>query len=91
MSYWQSQLSNRLSRRRALSITAAGVASAAFLAACGGGSDDKPSSSGAQKGESLLAKGTFEHAGQRHSSSNGCCNPLPMSMGSGGERAYPAS
>lgn len=56
MSYWQSQLSNRLSRRRALSLTAAGMASAAFLAACGGGSDDKAASSGGQKGESLLAK-----------------------------------
>src|SRR5829696_7166559 len=55
MSYWQSYLGNRLSRRRALSLTAAGVASAAFLAACGGGSEDK-SSSGGQKGESLLAK-----------------------------------
>jgi peptide/nickel transport system substrate-binding protein len=55
MSYWQSQLSNRLSRRRALGLTAAGIGSAAFLAACGGGSDDK-SSSGAPKGESLLAK-----------------------------------
>src|SRR5215217_4604419 len=55
MSYWQSNLNNRLTRRRALSVTAAGVAGAAFLAACGGGSDDKASSSG-QKGESLLAK-----------------------------------
>jgi len=55
MSYWQSSLSNRLTRRRALTLAGAGVGSAAFLAACGGGSDDKSSSSGA-KGESLLAK-----------------------------------
>src|SRR6185503_1895636 len=55
MSYWQARLNNRLSRRRALSLTAVGVAGAAFLAACVGGSDDKSSSSGG-KDEGLLAK-----------------------------------
>ena len=36
--YWQSLVSNRMSRRRALAVAGGGSA-AAFLAACGGGSD----------------------------------------------------
>src|SRR5437870_1456348 len=53
MSYWQSYLSNRLSRRRALTVAAAGVGSAAFLAACGGGSDNK---GGTGKATSLVTE-----------------------------------
>ena len=36
--YWQSVAERRVSRRRALGMTAGGAAAAAFLAACGGGS-----------------------------------------------------
>ena len=39
--YWNTILSNRLSRRRAIAATGTAAAAAAFLAACGGGSDSK--------------------------------------------------
>ena len=51
MSYWQNTLGNRVSRRRAMIATGAGALGAAFLAACGGGSDSKSS------GESKDASG----------------------------------
>src|SRR5436190_14616369 len=38
--YWTNVLTQRLSRRRALAATAATALGAAFLAACGGGSDE---------------------------------------------------
>ena len=43
--YWASMTSNRLSRRRALQTTGAGVLGAAFLAACGGSDDSGGSKS----------------------------------------------
>ena len=43
MSYWQNALSNRISRRRGMLATGTGALGAAFLAACGGGSDSKGS------------------------------------------------
>src|SRR5688572_17504105 len=39
-SYWTARLHRRLSRRRMLAASSAGVAGAAFLAACGGGDSD---------------------------------------------------
>ena len=39
MSYWDSYLKQRLSRRRALAVAGAGAGAAALLAACGGGDD----------------------------------------------------
>ena len=44
-SYWSDLTSNRVTRRRALQATGAGVAGAAFLAACGG-SDSSSGGSG---------------------------------------------
>jgi hypothetical protein len=38
--YWQSVLTKRVGRRRAIAVTGATSAAAAFLAACGGGSDE---------------------------------------------------
>jgi ABC-type transport system substrate-binding protein len=40
--YWSRVLHGRVSRRRALTATGAATLGAAFLAACGGGDDDKP-------------------------------------------------
>jgi len=53
MSYWQSYRQGRLSRRRALTATTAGVGSALLLAACG--SDDKAKSGGG-KATSLVGE-----------------------------------
>jgi ABC-type transport system substrate-binding protein len=39
MTYWQNALNNRISRRRAMVATGASALGAAFLAACGGGTD----------------------------------------------------
>ena len=44
--YWQTLTSNRISRRRGLAVTSAGVVGAAFLAACGGSDSGSSSSSG---------------------------------------------
>ncbi len=41
-SYWSPTLRKRISRRKAIRLTGAGVAGAAFLVACGGGSSKKP-------------------------------------------------
>src|SRR5436190_16967888 len=63
--YWSSMTSNRLSRRRALQATGAGVLGAAFLAACGGSDDNGSKSSGstAKKDTSgLLANPTNDSA-----------------------------
>ena len=46
--YWSSILSRRVQRRRALTVSGAGLASAAFLAACGG----SDSSGGSTEGDS---------------------------------------
>ncbi len=48
--YWRRVLSNRVSRRRAVMGTATLTASAAFLAACGGGDDDGDSGDGGSDG-----------------------------------------
>src|SRR5688500_17890035 len=53
-SYWNSIVSNRLTRRRAIIATGTAAAAAAFLAACGGGSSS--SSSNQQAGSTLLTK-----------------------------------
>jgi ABC-type transport system substrate-binding protein len=53
MSYWQSTLARRLSRRRALGLTGAALGSAALLAACG--SDDN-SGSDDNRGSNLVAQ-----------------------------------
>jgi peptide/nickel transport system substrate-binding protein len=42
-SYWHRVLSSRVSRRRALALTGASAAAAAFLAACGGDEEKAPS------------------------------------------------
>ena len=42
--YWQSVLTRRLTRRRAMAATGGMTASAAFLAACGGSSEEDTSS-----------------------------------------------
>lgn len=52
--YWQSSLSQRISRRRALVATSATALSAAFLAACGGSSDKGGSAKPATKDASGL-------------------------------------
>jgi peptide/nickel transport system substrate-binding protein len=44
--YWERTLTQRLSRRRALTAGASVAAGAAFLAACGGGDDDNTDSTG---------------------------------------------
>ncbi len=60
-SYWETTLSNRVSRRRALALTGAAAASAAILAACG--SDDGGTESGPQTqteaGSTNKSEGTF--------------------------------
>ncbi len=53
--YWDGLVSNRVTRRRAIGVTGLGLASAAFLAACGG-SSDKSSDSGKTSKASALAK-----------------------------------
>jgi ABC-type transport system substrate-binding protein len=45
-SYWSTVLSNRISRRRAMAVTAGAAGAAAFLAACGSDDDGGSSSSG---------------------------------------------
>ena len=56
--YWSGKLQNRLSRRRALATGGAGALGAAFLAACGGGSDSK--------GGGDAAKGPADTSGLLH-------------------------
>jgi ABC-type transport system substrate-binding protein len=51
MSYWNSYLSKRINRRRALTVTAAGIGGSALLAACGSDSDG-----GEKDSSSLLTK-----------------------------------
>ncbi|HLF78876.1 MAG TPA: ABC transporter substrate-binding protein [Dehalococcoidia bacterium] len=55
MSYWNDFAKDRITRRRALSTTAAGIVASAFLAACGG-SDSGKSSSGEKDSSGLLSK-----------------------------------
>jgi ABC-type transport system substrate-binding protein len=54
VSYWTSITDGRISRRRALATTGAGALGAAFLAACGGGSDKGGDDAGAKKDASSL-------------------------------------
>jgi len=56
MSYWQEITGARTSRRRILAATGMGTAAAAFLAACGGGSDSKTSDSDKQAANDKLFK-----------------------------------
>ena len=53
MSYWDSVLARRISRRRGLAILGGGAAGAAFLAACGG--DDQADEEGLRDSSGLLA------------------------------------
>ena len=48
--YWSSVLNRRVQRRRALTLSGAGLASAAFLAACGGGDSGGGSGDGDSSG-----------------------------------------
>ena len=54
--YWSNVTTSRQSRRRVLDFAGGGIAGAAFLAACGGGSDAKPKTSEDGKTSSLIAK-----------------------------------
>jgi ABC-type transport system substrate-binding protein len=58
--YWTTVLSRRLSRRRALAVTGATAAGAAFLAACGGDSND----SGGFRDDSGLVTRPADETGQ---------------------------
>src|SRR5947207_2341719 len=53
--YWSQNLSQRISRRRAIIATGVTAASAAFLVACGGGGSDDGKSSAEKDKSSLLA------------------------------------
>jgi ABC-type transport system substrate-binding protein len=55
MSYWQNMVGARATRRRVLAATGMGTAAAAFLAACGGGSDsDNKSGDGKSVNDKLF-------------------------------------
>ena len=54
--YWSQVTSSRQSRRRVLAFAGGGIASAAFLAACGGSSDNKAKTAEDGKTSSLVAK-----------------------------------
>ncbi|HLF72442.1 MAG TPA: ABC transporter substrate-binding protein [Dehalococcoidia bacterium] len=54
-SYWDSVLTSRISRRRALAATGATAAGAALLAACGGGDDGGDSGGGTKDASGLLS------------------------------------
>ena len=54
MSYWQSILDQRISRRRGLAASGGAAAAAAFLAACGG--DDNGGSGGVQDRSGLISQ-----------------------------------
>src|SRR5688500_14488025 len=64
--YWRRVLSNRVSRRRAVMGTATLTASAAFLAACGGGDDDGDSGDGGSggSGSSSVIKQQSDRSGE---------------------------
>src|SRR5215208_2119245 len=64
VSYWTSLSHNRLTRRRALTTTAGGALGAAFLAACGGGSDKPSGDGGPQKDASGLIFTPSDSTGQ---------------------------
>ena len=53
--YWRQFSESRASRRRVLTLASSGLAGAAFLAACGGESGDKPKATD-NKTSSLVAK-----------------------------------
>ncbi|MGE0058451.1 MAG: ABC transporter substrate-binding protein [Dehalococcoidia bacterium] len=81
-SYWTKTLAERtLSRRKALAMGAAGLSSAAFLAACGGSDDDGGDSS--TPGASAES-GTPQRGGKFATISNGVTNENPVSNYSGG-------
>jgi peptide/nickel transport system substrate-binding protein len=64
--YWTPSATTRLNRRRALALTGGVVASAAFLAACGGGSDKEKASSQVyvpKENTKLVKGGTFNTTG----------------------------
>src|SRR5215213_9283308 len=52
--YWTKATESRMTRRRAMSVTAAGAAGAAFLAACGGSSNDNKGSGGGDSSGKLF-------------------------------------
>ena len=58
MSYWHDITGARTNRRRILAVTGMGTAAAAFLAACGGGSESKTSDAEKQSNNDRLFKPT---------------------------------
>ena len=54
--YWQESLKGRISRRRALTATGGTALGAAFLAACGGGSDKGETKGGTKDASGLLSE-----------------------------------
>src|SRR3954452_20739044 len=64
VSYWASVTNNRLTRRRALASSAAGALGAAFVAACGGGSDAPSGDTGPKKDASSLVFTPSDSTGQ---------------------------
>jgi len=58
MTYWQDIVGARTTRRRVLAATGMGTAAAAFLAACGGGSDSENKSSDGKAANDRLFKPT---------------------------------
>jgi ABC-type transport system substrate-binding protein len=80
-SYWAKTLTERtLSRRRAMALGAAGLSSAAFLAACGGGDDGDSDSSP----DSAADGGAPQRGGKFATIANGVTNENPVSNYSGG-------
>src|SRR3954453_22762915 len=62
--YWRKALDHRLTRRRTLTATGAGALGAAFLAACGGGSDAPSADTGPKKDASGLVFTPSDSTGQ---------------------------
>jgi peptide/nickel transport system substrate-binding protein len=64
--YWDKVLDRRIGRRRAIAVTGATAASAAFLAACGGSDDDGGDSGDGGDSSGLLHKQTNETSKAKH-------------------------
>ncbi len=82
MSYWRRFTANRMTRRRALTLTGGSAAAAAFLAACGGDDDDGGStgSTGGSTGSTGTSGGS---TGSSSSGSTGATGATGGSASSG--------